>query len=66
MKKTDDGIDSRERLEESGSARPYSKPQIIEWGSIVELTGNFRNGAVDPMFGVGGSAVGFRQPLPPK
>ena len=63
--RTDDVINCLE-TESSDSAKPYSKPQIIEWGSIVELTGNFLNGAVDPNFGVGGTVPGFRPPPPPR
>ncbi len=40
----------------------YRAPEIIEWGSVVDLTNTFLNGLIDPTFG--GSVPGFREPPP--
>jgi len=64
--KIDEETEGSKNPAATAAHKPYNKPQITEWGSIVELTGNFLNGAVDPMFGVSGTVPGLRPPPPPR
>ena len=49
------------------SRKPYRRPEIIEWGSVVDLTRSFTSGTGDPSLTTTGTAGNFRTPprLPP-
>ncbi len=59
-------LDKEDRSPEEGAlqpgGRPYHKPEILELGAILDLTRNFLNGTVDPIYGSDGSGTGFRGP----
>ncbi len=59
--KTEDTSRAAQQSEDSGR-KPYRKPQVVEWGSVLDLTRGSFGGYTDSLGGASSPFFRYRRP----